>query len=96
MFLKKIKYFWQKNEGIKLDDGNFVGLKSSLHPCCFSRERMVSVFFISFEKYELRMRRNFSTFFSSFLPKKPSMKKLLTLFLAYETLVQLQNRGPCI
>ena len=37
---------------------------------------MVSVSFISFEKYELKVRKKFSTFFSSpFRPKTPSMKK---------------------
>ena len=38
---------------------------------------MVSVSFISFEKYELRMRKKLSTlFFISFLPKKQSMKTI--------------------
>ena len=37
---------------------------------------MVSVSFVSFEKYEQQMRKKFSTFFSSiFLLKKPSLKK---------------------
>ena len=74
---------------------------------------MVSVSFVSFGKYELQMRKNFSTFFSSiFLPKKPSLKKILTPILsenvAYETLVNytkpwtlylvlvLRNRGSNI
>ena len=53
---------------------------------------MVSVSFVSVEKYELQMRKNFSTFFFiHFLPKKPSLKKNLTPILsenvAYETLV---------
>ena len=86
----KATYFWQKNEGVILDDGNFVGPKSSLHPCCFSRKRMVSVSFISFEKYEQQMR-NFFDIFSIFFAQKTSMEKL-TSFLgqnaAYETLVQ--------
>ena len=73
---KKLKFFWQKNEGVILDDGNFVGPKSSLYQCCSSRKRTVSVSSISFEKYELRMRKNFSkTFLSFFLPKIPSLKK---------------------
>ena len=74
---------------------------------------MVSVSFVSVEKYELQMRKNFLTFFSSiFLPKKPSLKKILTPSLsenvAYETLVNytkpwtlylvlvLRNRGSII
>ena len=53
---------------------------------------MVSVSFISFEKYELRMRKNLFDIFSSFSSKKPSMKLFLTSILgqnrASETLVQ--------
>ena len=53
---------------------------------------MVPVSFVSFEKYELQMRKKFSTFFSSiFLHKKRGVKKILTPILsekvAYETLV---------
>ena len=53
---------------------------------------MVSVSFVSFEKYELQMKKKIRHFFSYiFLPKKPSVKKILTPFLsenaAYETLV---------
>ena len=82
-----------KNEGVILDDGNFVGPKSSIHLCCSSQKRTVSVSFISFEKYELRMRKNFrKTFRPPFYPKTPGMKKILTSFLgqnvAYKTLVQ--------
>ena len=62
-------HFSQKNEGIILDDVNFVGQKNSLRPCCFSRKRIVSVSFISFEKYEVRVS----------CPKKEVWKKL-TLF----------------
>ena len=57
------KFFWQKNEAVILDDGNFAGPKSSLYLCCSSRKRTVSVSFISFEKYELGMRKNFSKIF---------------------------------
>ena len=68
---KKMNYFWQKNEGVILDDGTFVDRISSLCLCCFSRKRTVSVSFISFEKYELRMRKNFSKkFFVLFFAKK--------------------------
>ena len=68
---KKMKYFWQKNEGVILDDGTFVDQISSLCLCCFSRKRKVSVSFISFEKYELRMRKNFSKkFFVLFFAQK--------------------------
>ena len=37
---------------------------------------MVSVFFISFEKYELGMRKNISTFFH-FFPEKTQYEKKL-------------------
>ena len=75
-FWKLFRYFWQKNEGVILDDGNFVGLKSSLNLCCPSRKRTVSVSFISFEKFELRMRKNFSKIFlCSFLPKNTKYEK---------------------
>ena len=75
-FRKKLKFFWQKNEGVILDDGNFVGPKSSLYLCCFSRKRTISVSFISFEKYELGMRKYFSEkFLSSFLPKNTKYEK---------------------
>ena len=58
----------------------------------FSKENGF-VSFISFEKYELRMRKNFSkTFLSSFLPKNTKFEKNLTSVLgqnvAYKTLVQ--------
>ena len=56
--VKTIKYLWQKNEGVILEDGNFVGSKSSVHPCCFSRKGMDSVSVISFEKFELEMEKN--------------------------------------
>ena len=65
-----IMYFWQKNERVIFDDGNFEGQKSSLYPCCFSRKRMVSVSFFSFEKYELQ---TFKT------PKKLSMIKVFDI-----------------
>ena len=75
-FRKKLKFFWQKNEGVILDDGNFVGPKSSLYLCCFSRKRTISVSFISFEKYELGMRKIFSEkLLSSFLPKNTKYEK---------------------
>ena len=81
----------QKNEGVILDYGNFVGQKRSLHPRCFL-ERVVSAFFIGAEKYELQMRKKFRHFFIFFCPKKPSMKKNLMSFLgqnaAYEALLQ--------
>ena len=83
-----MKFFWQKNEGVKLDDGNFVGPKSSLYLSCCSRKRTVSVSFISFEKYELRMRKNFCPHFR---PKTPSMKKHFDVIfgqnVAYETIL---------
>ena len=88
-------------------------VQKSPHPCYLSWGRMVSVSFVSVEKYELQMRKNFSTFFFiHFLPKKPSLKKILTPILsenvAYETLVNytkpwtlylilvLRNRGSNI
>ena len=53
---------------------------------------MVSVSFVSVEKYELQMRKNFSTFFfiHFFAQKAQSEKRLTSLFsknVAYETLV---------
>ena len=76
MFKKNCNQFWQKNEGVICDAGNFVGPKSSLHPCYLSRKKMVSVSFVSFENYELKLRKNFSTFFSaSLLPKKAKYEK---------------------
>ena len=75
-FWKKSKLFWQKNEGVIHDDGNFVSPKSSLYQCCSSRKRTVSVSFISFEKYELRMRKkNFEKVLSSVLPKNTKYEK---------------------
>ena len=61
-------------------------------PVWLERE-WVPVSFVSFENYDLQMRKKFSTFFSClFLPKKPSLKKFLTPCLgeniAYGTLVQ--------
>ena len=94
IFLKKIKFFWQENEGVIVDDDNFVGSKSSLCLSRFSRKRTVSVSFISFEKYELPMRKFFPiVFLSSFFGQKHRVwKKKLTSFLgqkvAYKTLVQ--------
>ena len=72
---KKIEVFWQKNEGIILDDGNFVGPKSSLYLCCSSRKRTVSVSFISFEKYELGKRNIFEKFFVLFFAQKHRVLK---------------------
>ena len=102
-FWRKLKFFRQKNEAVILDDGNFVGPKSSLYLCCSSRKRTVSVSFISFEKYELRMRKNFSNnFLSSFLLKNTKYeKKLLTSFSGQivgpiERLYNLRNHGPGI
>ena len=58
----------------------------------FLGRKLVTVSFISFEKYELRMRKKILTFFPFFARKKTSMKKIMTSFLgqnvAYETLVQ--------
>ena len=88
--LRKISY---KLGNQILDDGNFVGPKSSLHQCFSSRKRTVSVSFISFEKYELRMRKIFRKIFCPlFCSKTPSMKKNLRSFfvqnVAHKTLVQ--------
>ena len=75
-FLKNEVFLTKKNEGVILDDGNIVGPKSSLYLCCSSQKRTVSVSFISFEKYELRMRKKFSkNFSSSFLPKNTKYEK---------------------
>ena len=92
---KKEPRHLKKNSSIfcRKTKASYFGPKSSLRPCRFSRKRMVSVSFISFEKYELRMRKKIRHFFPYlFCPKKPSVKKVLTSFLgpsvAYETLVQ--------
>ena len=93
-FEKKLMVFWQKNEGVKLDDGNFVGPKRNLYLCCSSGKRTVSVSFFSFEKFELRMWKNFfEKIFVLFFAKKYQVRKhTLTAFLgqkvAYETLVK--------
>ena len=80
-FSKKLTFFWQRNEGVILDDGNFVDPKSSLYLCCSSRKRTVSVSFISFEKYELRMRKIFRKMFCPlFCPKTRSMKENFDFF----------------
>ena len=51
------------------DDGNFVGAKTSLHPCRTLRVKMVSVSVFSFEKYELQIGKTSGIFLISFLPK---------------------------
>ena len=52
---------------------------------------MVSVSFVSVEKYELQMRKKFSRFFHPFFAQKAQSEKTLTSFfsknVAYETLV---------
>ena len=52
---------------------------------------MVSVSFVSVEKYELQLRKNFSKVFSSLYAQKAQSGKFLTSFfnknVAYETLV---------
>ena len=112
IFSKKSSIFSRKTKASYLMTKTWLVQKSP-HPCYLSWGRMVSVSFVSVEKYELQMRKNFSTFFSSiFLPKKPSLKKILTPILsenvAYETLVNytkpwtlylvlvLRNRGSNI
>ena len=40
------------------------------HPCCFFRKRMVAVSFISFEKFELRMKKKCPHFFPSRFEQK--------------------------
>ena len=70
---KKFKYFCQKNEGVILDEGTFVDPKSSLYPCSFSGGGMVSISFISIEKYEVQIRKK-SIFI--FFEHKNSMKKM--------------------
>ena len=48
-------YFWLEPEGVILHVGNLGGKKTRPHPCGIFRGRMVSVSFISSEKYELQM-----------------------------------------
>ena len=64
IFLKRNEkmYFWQKPEGVILDD-KYLGGTKNLYPCCLSWGRMASVSFVSFEKYELQMKKKFSKFF---------------------------------
>ena len=75
---KKLKFFWQKNESVVLDDGNFVGPKSSLYQCCSSRKRTVSVSVLRNMNYEREkvFRKNFCPFF----PKNTKYEKKLTSF----------------
>ena len=65
--------------------------KKSPRPCYLSWWRMVSVSFVSVEKYELQMRKNFRNFFHLFFAQKSQSEKTLTSFfsknVAYETLV---------
>ena len=79
IFLRKMKcIFGRKTKASYLMTVTLLvqGPKSSLYLCCSSRKRTVSVSFISFEKYELRMKKKiFEYFFVLFCPKTPSMKK---------------------
>ena len=65
--------------------------KKSPHPCCLSWGRMASVSFVSFEKYELLMRKNFSKFFHFFCPNSEVGEKFWRIFfsknVAFESLV---------
>ena len=86
MKAKKMKEFFLKREMKKCIFGrnpkasylmtNTWVVQKNLYPCCLSWGRMASVSFVSFEKYELQMKKNFRNFFKSlFLPKKRSRKK---------------------
>ena len=55
----------QENEGVIVDDGNFVGTKPSLYPRRTLRGKMISVSTFSFEKYELQIGQKLG-YFSSF------------------------------
>ena len=71
-------YFWQKNEGVILDDGNFDGTKSSQHPCLTLRGRMVSYLISVLRKisYKLEKMENYrKTFSITFFAQKNSQRK---------------------
>ena len=108
VFLKILeKYFWQKNEGIILDDGSFVGTKTSIHPCSTSWERMVFVCYISFEKKELQLKKIQTLFYPLFAQNsqvwrtkkfdvifrlKYSLEIVFTIFKAMESAFSLSRR----
>ena len=75
-------YFWQKPEGAILDD-EYLGGTKNLYPCCLSWGRMVSVSFVSFEKYQLQMKKKMFEIFLNpfFCPKSGVEKNFLTPFL---------------
>ena len=55
IFFQKNVFFWQKSEGVILQDGNFNNIKSSPHPCLTFSGRMVFVSIFSSEKKELQV-----------------------------------------
>ena len=78
-------YFWQKNEGVILEDGNFVGPKSSLHLCPTLSRRMVLVSVFSSAKNQLQIEKKvgkLSIFFIPLFAQKNQSEKNLTSFLA--------------
>ena len=73
---KKFKYFWQKNEGVLIDERNFVGTNTSLHPCFTSWGRTVSISIFSFEKYALHKEKILTILFITFIAQKLERKNL--------------------
>ena len=61
---KNSSVFCRKTKASYLMRETLLVQKVAYSHAVFSRKRMVSVSFISFEKFELRMRKNFSTNFS--------------------------------
>ena len=92
-FFEKKKCFWQKTKASYLMTETLLVQKVAYTHAVVFRKRMVSLSFISFEKYELQMRKKTDILSSLFCPKKTKYGKNLTSFLgqnvAYGTLVQL-------
>ena len=83
IFSKKSSIFSGKTKASYLMTKTWLVQKSP-RPCYLSWGRMVSVSFVSVEKYELQMRKNFSTFFFHpfFCPKNQVWKKIWRQFWA--------------
>ena len=75
-FFEKSEVFWQKNEGVILDDGNFVGPKIAyVYAVLLERERFLYLLSV-LRNMSYEGEKNFRNFFCSlFCPKTPKMKK---------------------
>ena len=76
-----MKFFWQKNEGVIFDDGNFVVPKvAHIYIVLLERERFL--YLLSVLRSMATNGKKFSKIICFlFCPKTPSMKKILTSFL---------------